>query len=155
MRAVTKKILEAGLIDKHVQAMLTRWGALEGIIPPEELPEMKRLDTKQKLEQFVEELEELIDQESEVMRETTLDLPLLKERFFYSLGFDKPVFLAYKDSFGRILVPTDIPLKRGTKLYCAEPPHGNGKVYKVLDWIKLYQGEKVIALSATITEAEK
>jgi hypothetical protein len=145
MRPVTKKILEAGLIDKHVQAMLTRWGSLEGIIPPEQIPEMKRLDTKQKLERFVEELEELIDKEEETMRETPLDMAVGPMSGFVT---GKVRFLGRWDPAGR-LVSQPIPeLKRGSKI----EEYNNPKAHRVLDIVHLYQGNEVAFFLVTVED---
>jgi len=70
MKELTKKILASGLIDKATAALLERWGQLD---PAEvDLVGRERL-TKKTLEDFVEDIEILLQPESIERSETVLD----------------------------------------------------------------------------------
>lgn len=77
MKELTKKILEAGLVDKATAALMERWGQLDhdavDLIGCQEL-------TKKTLEDFIEDIEILLQPESIERKEVQLD-PLVAEVF--------------------------------------------------------------------------
>lgn len=75
MKELTKKILEAGLVDKATAAMLERWGQLE-----EGATDVvgRQAVTKRTLEDFIEDIELLLQPEAIEKHETQLE-PLLAE----------------------------------------------------------------------------
>lgn len=76
MKELTKKVLELGLIDKHTATLMERWGFLEpGVSWPSvtninvtQIPTSatfnQRADIRKVLEEFVEELELLLQPEA-------------------------------------------------------------------------------------------
>jgi hypothetical protein len=143
MRPVTKKILESGIVDRHVAAMLTRWGTIE---PTEYDHNRRKFETKAQLEQFAEELEALIEKEEDLMRETPLDMPVgvLEEFVLPSRG---TCFSARWDSMGRLVLEDwSVKFKRGDQI------NGRDKFYRVLDSTVLYQGEGARARLVTVEE---
>jgi hypothetical protein len=141
MRPITKKILESGLLDKHVAAMLARWGAID----QEEYnnpSSRKQFETKEQLERFAEELDELIDKENEIMRETPLDMPLSGELLrFMTQGMAGQAFQGRWDQMGHLIVPPNVSLHRGVVF----TDMAVLKKYRVADVTKLYKGEEVLA----------
>jgi hypothetical protein len=145
MRPVTKKILESGLLDKHVTAMLERWGTID---PGGEWAQGNRkLLTQDQLEKFVEELEELVDREEETMRETPLDLPVgVLEEFV--LPEHHIVFRGRWDNMGRLLVDARLKIKRGEQINCTT----QGKFFRALDVTTLYKDEEAYVRLVTVED---
>lgn len=75
MKELTKKILEAGLVDRTTAKLLEKWGQLEegatDLVGRHEL-------TKRTLEDFIEDIELLLQPEAIEKKETQLD-PLIAE----------------------------------------------------------------------------
>lgn len=63
MKEITKKILEAGLIDKTMAQLLERWHLLT---PEEAALATKPIAVQEALEKFVENLEDLLHQEADL-----------------------------------------------------------------------------------------
>lgn len=149
MKPVTKKILESGLLDKHTIAMLDRWGASIVRHGSDEHPvtEGQKIETKEQLEQFVEELEELLDKEEEVMRETPLDWPASGKPTGYQIkGNPQGLFIGCLDSMGRLVVNPMTRFKRGLAII----NRVTDQEFKILEIDFFYQGEKVIAQLLTL-----
>lgn len=71
MKPITKKILESGLVDKHTAALMERWGVglergASDLVGKEDL----RKASAETLTSFASELEELLDNEDETLRES-------------------------------------------------------------------------------------
>ena len=146
MKPITKKILESGFLDKHVTAMFERWGTLD---LQDKSPETTlKIRTKEQLEKFAEELEELMDQESDVMRETPLDLPVSPEESFV-LPNNGKCFSARWDAMGRLVVENgEVALKRGEQINSISP----GGFFRVLDVMTIYKGEEAYARLVTVED---
>lgn len=75
MKELTKKILESGLVDKTTAKLLEKWGQLDegstDLVGRHEL-------TKKTLEDFIEDIELLLQPEAIEKHETQLD-PLISE----------------------------------------------------------------------------
>jgi hypothetical protein len=70
MKELTKKVLEAGLIDKTTIRLLERWGTL----PPEEVEKLQQKQiVAETMELFLEELELLLQPEALERKEVSLD----------------------------------------------------------------------------------
>jgi len=68
---LTRKILAAGLVEKHVQALMERWG----VLAPEAVEQI-RLDTRRQFDTFVEDVDRLVQQiVEEYPPEIRLDSP--------------------------------------------------------------------------------
>lgn len=138
MKPLVKKILEAGLVDKHSAKMFEQWGHLEpgaaDIVGKKEI-------TDKTLESFAEDIEALLEAEADKMRETRLEAHVLPPcEYFCELG----PFAAVEDHMGNLIVSPELNITRGLKV-------SKGREiweldYKeVLDVEPLYQGDKLIA----------
>lgn len=144
MKSVTKKILESGLVDKHVAAMLARWGTIE----QDDAHSVGRqsFETKEQLEAFAEELEELLDKEEATMRETPLDWPASGPPKGFQVKGSSALFIGCRDSMGRLVVAPHIRLKRGAVIIDRE----SDEEHQVTEINFFYKGEAVIAQLLTI-----
>lgn len=119
MKPVTKKILEAGLLDKHTVAMFERWKTIDhdnyekGTSSTSvQAYEQKKFETREQLEKFAEEIGELLEAKDSVTFETALDLPLVERHFFYDYK-TKARFTGYIDKLSRLVIPPAIKVIRG------------------------------------------
>lgn len=142
MKPVTKKILEAGLVDKHAAAMLTRWGMLE--VGEAGQTGIKKI-TAEQLEQFAEELDELVDREEETMRETPLDMSVGPTEAFVCENTSEK-FVGRWDPMGRLVSYPVLKLKRGMKI----TQYAGPKELRVLDITHLYRGNEISFFLITV-----
>ena len=156
MKEVTKKILEAGLIDKTIAQLLERWHLLT---PEEAALATKPVAVQEALEKFVENLEDLLDQETtdevtdKPLRETRLEIQVKNPPVQYSYrtvraGYPtSETFWAYIDEMGRLVSGPEVSVVRGSVLIPMDPSASRLEVLEVED---LYQGEQVVAKQITI-----
>lgn len=140
MKPLVKKILEAGLVDKHTARMLERWGQLED--GAEDLVGQRRIASQKTLEEFVEDLEGLLETEGDV-KETRLEIQVRRppaELYNRRLG----TFAAVQDEMGRYIVSPVNKLYRGDAI---SDDAGN---MEVLEVEPLYHGEKLVAYQVTV-----
>lgn len=144
MKPVTKKILESGLVGKHVAKLLERWGSLE---PGEADLAGRRQVTEEGLKEFAEELDDLLTQEAQEPKETRLEIPLSAPVAFKIVGREPAHFLGCADDFGRLIVSPHVKLCRGDSI---QEKFGAQKTYQVLEVENLYKGEQVYAQQLTV-----
>jgi hypothetical protein len=60
VKDISKKIVEAGLVDKHTLVLMQRWGYLDGTVETTKLEQ-----TKETFRDFVDDLEGLLDAKDE------------------------------------------------------------------------------------------
>jgi hypothetical protein len=152
MKELTKKILEAGLVDKTVVQLLEKWHLLT---PEEAALATKPVAVVEALEKFVENLEELLDREplettNKPMRETRLEILITRP----PSGYFCPTtgsFEAVEDEMGRLICSPTIDIHRGDEIWKIETPSSRPADLIVSDVDKLYENDKVIALQITVT----
>ena len=148
MKPLVKKILESGLVDKHVAKMMERWCLLdEGA---EELVGKSTI-TKETLQEFVDDIEDLLEKDSE-MRETRLEVQVSKppvDLYCPTTG----VFSAVEDMMGKYVVSPKVRLDRGSRIWPdgvpSEKPH-----WTALEVEPLYQGDVLVAYQVTVDKPE-
>lgn len=144
MKPTTRKVLESGLVDRHVAKMLERWGTLE---PGEaDIAGRKQL-TADGLCEFAEELDELLTREADTPRETRLEIPLSAPVAFTIVGRAPAHFLGCSDEFGHLIVASHIKLSRGDRI---QEKFGDKRIYQVLEVEKFYKGDQVYTQQLTI-----
>lgn len=144
MRELTKKVLEAGLVNKHAALMFEKWGNLESgaseLVGKNDIRQSEEVLTK-----FVEDIEELIDKDMGEVRETRLDIQVKPPVVLHTPnGGSTP---AAEDEMGRYIVKPGLQLTPGE--YIMLDTTGN-KAYYVLSVEPLYRGETVVALQITV-----
>lgn len=156
MKEMTKKILEAGIVDKTLAQLFERWN----LLTPEEValalqPKAVFHDT---LSAFIENLEELLSREpplldtNKPMRETRFDIRIRKPPevvFCPSTGS----FYVVEDEMGRFICSPTVVLQRGDQIW-------GPKMKKLPDFTvenieQIYENDKVIALQITVTGTGK
>ena len=143
MKELTKKVIEAGLIDKHTTHLFEKWGAID----PEEADQVKRKEaTKKTLEEFAEAIDGLMAT-SYMVKETQFEAYVTGP---YNLRHeeDGPITQCYKDPFGRYLIKsTEIePFTRGDSVYI------DGRERQLLDFEILYKGDKPSMLQLLVED---
>jgi len=151
MKWLVKKILEAGLVEKHAALLMEKWGQLEP--GSADLVGQKKL-TRETLFEFAEELESVL----------SLDAPRLKGEIRLEVhevaGFtvkwyclEKYIMAtAYMDEMGRLIVKTQLMppgagFVRGDCLNTII-----GKTFRVLDVEELKEDDKVTAYQLTVED---
>lgn len=142
MRELTKKILETGLVDETVAALLKKWGA---ITPEEFLLVQHKQVAHETLETFLEKLDELLDTETEAdVKETRLEVRITKAPFEVTpLNGSTPFWVA-EDEMGRWVTSKNIRVIPGNKFSC------DSDVYEVTEIVPIYQNDVVTALQLTV-----
>jgi hypothetical protein len=151
VKELTKKILEAGLVDSTTAALLARWG----ILKPEELEQVQHKQVVQDtLTTFIEKLEELLDREP---GDETVDKPM-RETFFEIQVREPPVlyfnhrqgyFSAVRDIMGRLFVTPSHDFRPGDLIF-KDDVRGIDPLFKVVSVDKLYQDDQVFILQLTV-----
>lgn len=147
MKPLTKKLLESGIVEKNFAIMLERWGSLD----PGAADEVKSRMVKQRVEEFVDELDEIIESNMEP-KETRIDIvgKGLEVLYCPTAG----VFSAALDEMGRLIIPTGFVLQRGDNLWKNEPGRVKhlGPWARVLDVEPLHIEETLVGYQVTIEE---
>lgn len=146
MKELSKKILEAGLVEKHVAHMFERWGQLE---PGAADLVGQRKVTELTLAAFADDIERLVEESSEAYaHETRLDINITNEFDFVDEA-GKTIH-AYVDYIGHVLVLVSQKpkLHRGSKI------REGGKTHSILDIEPFYQNDEMVALQLTVSRPE-
>lgn len=149
MKPITKRLLQAGLIDNKFASMLEYWGALD----PEEVEHQKAItnlvNTKKDLLQLVDDLDEILGtKETEGIKETRFEIYTRKppvNLFTPSRG----MFAAIQDELGRYIIGPNITLTPGDFLW-APGDDGKGPSLRVVEITPLYENDKVVAKQITV-----
>lgn len=74
MKELTKKLIESGIIDRMTTRLFEKWGTLD----PEDISKLRSSDmVNETVDEFVEELELLLQPEAIEREETRLDPPVV------------------------------------------------------------------------------
>lgn len=142
MKTLTEKIYEAGLVDKHTMQLFERWGA---VMPGDIDTVERRIITEKGLEEFAEDIEQLLAQSTEV-KETRLDITIKRPPVEFLSASVGGMFSAVEDEMGRLIVSPRVKLHRG-EVITPVPP---GRARTVLDTEPLYCGDDVYAYQVTL-----
>lgn len=143
MKELTKKILEAGLVDKHLAQMMEKWGALEP--GATDLVGKERV-TKETLERFAEDIASLVNVDGPV-KETLLDAKVSNPVLFHSNGI--PPFQGAWDEMGRLLVGATVQLVPGN-IILELPDSTRARRFRILEITPVYVGEQSVGQLATV-----
>lgn len=168
MKELTRKILESGIVDKHVARLMERWGQLDD--GASDLVGKKRV-TRQTLEEFIEDLEQTVEDQVGKLRETSLDLYVNGDLVAFWPHLDKKVSArAHVDLMGNIIIQSKFMqpswgFVRGDVIELLTVRIGRSvgkptsiedalKAYRILDVNSIYEGEKAIAFRLSVEELE-
>jgi hypothetical protein len=142
MKLLSKKILESGLVGKHAALMMEKMGLLES--GSAEMAD-KQLLTAKSLERFLEDVEELLAGKEEIdIKETRLEVVVKKQ--YELLSSKGGPFRAVEDEWGRLVVPPDIKLRSGLRLFLKD-----GGSFGVVETVEpLYRDEKLAGYEVTL-----
>jgi len=149
VKELTKKILEAGLVDKTLAQLLERWHLLT---PEEAAIATKPIAVVEALEKFVENLEELLDQEpldsstNKPLRETKLEIHITKPPTQYQASRGA-LFTAAEDEMGRLITNPGLDLLLGERVWEYDDHLADSRVVGNIE--KLYEGDRPVALQIT------
>jgi hypothetical protein len=150
MKPLVKKILEAGLVNKHVAKMMERWGSLE----PDSVDLVGQMKvTEETLQEFAGDIEELVESGLEDgKKETRLEVTVTKppaELFCPSSG----TFSAAEDVMGKYVVSPKVVLHPGDHIWPDGTP-STDPPWTVLEVEPLHQGDKLVAYQVTVEKPE-
>jgi hypothetical protein len=146
MKELTKKVVEAGLVDQSTLKLMKMWGMVD-----EEVDGTKIAETKEELTALVDDIAKLLEQDGEVpeLRETDLELeevmkqPVevkvdLRDGSTYTalVGVDRTGHIIFRRADGAT-APEDA---------CANPGvlvHINGRVEEIVSAEPRYEGDKL------------
>lgn len=140
MKELSKKVIESGLIEKHVVKMMEDWGYMDQ--GAADLVGKKKL-TQENLEQFLEDIEALVSPDKP-MQETRLEVQA--QNSFNLSTEDGRVFTAVEDDMGKFIVPPHVSPYPGQRLL------RDGRFFFGVVHLStpLYQDEKLVAFEITI-----
>lgn len=145
MKPITKKVIEAGLVPKHTILLMQRWGYLE----PEasDIPTMQA-DLKEGFIQFVEDLEELIEEEAEKdIQETKFSITLRDPFLVYWIGDAKPrSVIVFKDESGHLIFPASEGVRLGDIFQTAETK----ELQEIISVVRLWSGSDIVAYQVDV-----
>jgi hypothetical protein len=102
MKPIVKKIIESGLVDRHAVQLMEKWGQVDrgasDLVGRQDL----RAATETSLTKFAEEVEGLIEQDREEVRETKLAIQV-GSPILATYGGQKIVL--FRDNMGNFLFP--------------------------------------------------
>ncbi len=141
MKELTKRILQAGLVDKHLAMALERWGTLDrgasetvGTCPV----------TKETFQKFADDIAVLLDPD-EPMRETLLDLKIEGQPIECRFADTEKVIPAILDVMGNLIVLKEV--KIGTILI--DDTNDTGYEVGMVD--PIYVNEEIKAFRLNVT----
>ncbi len=156
MKELSKKILEAGLVEKHAARMFEEWGLLDR--GAANLVGQRRV-TEMTLARFADDIQELVDAESEAdPKETRFEIRVTKPPVMLTcpqISKGQSQFPAVEDELGRYIVGPKHRLARGFSV----TPDELGKVsprprwWKVLECEPLHEGDKLVAYQVTVDKS--
>jgi hypothetical protein len=151
MKPLVKKILEAGLVDKHVAKMMERWGTLE---PNSSDLVGQRKVTETTLQEFADDIEYLIEKGSEEgKQETSLEIGTGEGFTIRWFCLERHMMMpVWKDTMGNLIalkkfMPPGAGFVRGEQLDTII-----GKSYRVLDIDPIAVGESITAYRLAVEE---
>jgi len=141
MKPITKKLLEAGLINESFVKMLEKWGSLDH----EEVELVRTF--RSGLKELVNDLDALLEP-SEDIKETKFEL-IIKEPPTNLWTSNNGTFSAVKDELGRYVVGPRVKLMVGDFIW-APRDDGRSPSLRVLNFERIYNGDEVIAQQITV-----
>lgn len=105
MKEIVKKILEAGLVDKHTALLMEKWRSIDvgaaDMVGKEDI----RKVSEEALTQFVEELDVLVEQERTSFRETRLSVTMKEPTLVFWVRCPSNKFVVFRDEMGNFVFP--------------------------------------------------
>jgi len=109
MKPIVKKILEAGLVDKHTALLMEKWKAVdEGaaeLVGREDI----RKASEETLLKFVDDIEGLLEEDRAHLLETKMNILLNSPQFAHWGGKDGYQFVLYRDDGNNFIFPPNLP----------------------------------------------
>lgn len=148
MKPLTKRILEAGLVDKHAAKMFESWGQLE---PGDSDLVGRKMVTETGLRAFIDDIEQLTEPDDE-MKETRLDIRVTQPPVTLLYVKTGNYIAAIEDEMGRFLIGSAWGfLVPGEVLRIA----GEDEDYWTIEQVEpLYQGDDLIAYQITVDKGQ-
>jgi hypothetical protein len=143
MKELTKKIIEAGLVNKHTVLALERWGSIDR--GASDLVGVNQV-TRETFQEFADDIATLLEKE-QPMRETQLDFNGGRGIVFKiantSLSLDGTM-----DEMGRIITKPTSALTIGDIIECRhaiDVSFGPAQFRRIINLESVFENEKIIA----------
>jgi len=151
-KKLTQKVIEAGIIPAHAVKLLKHWRCVD-----EDLPDGAAEVTQQQLLEFVDEIAELLEVESEIPEIRETDLTLRKQlehsdKRCTAENIPDDVFScpAVMDAAGYLV----ISWVHSDRIYVGCFVHYDGKCYRIQEISLVYSGEEPEFLRMVVEEVE-
>lgn len=138
--SIVTALLASGVLPTDIAKQLIKWGLLNQA----ELERVRRAATERDALNMIIGALRAYNEELNDLKETSLEINVKEPKLVNVGGKPTPSFV---DSMGRFVLPPKVKVRRGSILVDAD-----GKSYKVLDYVKLYKGKKVVAITLDTEE---
>lgn len=141
MKELVKKILEAGLVNKHTALLMEKWRAVDDgaadIVGKEDI----RKVSEEALSQFAEELSVLIEKERTSFQETRLSITMGDPELAAWVQFPHSKIVVFRDEMGHFIFPPDeaLHLRMGNRFTTEEG------IWEIVGANPLHVGDKKYA----------
>lgn len=114
MKELVKKILEAGLVDKHTALLLEKWRSVDDGAAEMVGKEDIRKISEEALTQFAEELSLLVEEERTSFHETKLSITMGDPMLVTWALHPRSRIVVFRDEMGNFIFPADEALHLNT-----------------------------------------
>jgi hypothetical protein len=145
MKPISKKVVEAGLVDKHTVRLMQKWGYMS-IGPDDDNPgKQVQRDCRESLTEFVDDLDNLLAQEEEVgIKETRLSITLTDPLKVTWVGTDSP-FVIFRDEAGKFIFPASHIIENGMRFSSVLSGGRRGTSFMITDHVPLWHDDVLYA----------
>lgn len=148
MKPLTKKILEAGLVEKTSVQLMEKWGQIDRGASSLVNHEALKGVTEETFNKFAEEVEVLMDEDREAFKETKLEFRV-GEPLCANWGESKVPLALFRDNMGNFLFSLNLESMAvpGSKFRTRD-----GCVWRILDKQTLYLGDNPYLIQVRVEE---
>ncbi len=137
MKEISKKIIEAGLVDKHTLRLIQKWGYLDGGVENTKLEE-----TKASFHEFVDDLDSLLDaKDEEDIKETRFSIILNNPTIVAWAGDEDNTFVVFHDETDNLIFAPGSKPEVLNRFWVMKTK----KIYTVEEVVPLWYGDTLYA----------
>lgn len=138
-------LLESGIVDRHMAQMMERWGVLT--TGSADKVDTARVETRDQLRRFAEELVPILGKAEGAYRETRLDLGPPKPFLIVFTG--TAISAAQEDAMDRLICDTSFDAPPGRLIVLKKGEEQQSRMVEAVE--RLYQDDKLVAFQVTVS----
>lgn len=152
MKPLVRKIIESGLVSQHVTLLMEKWGTLDHGATSLVGSNAARKASEETLIKFAEELEGLLDQNRDEIRETRLSMNLTNPRIVkWGYGGNLQAIVFDDEMRNLVFPPTwKTRLHPGKKFQLLDDDMF--RWYEITDVVPLYENDEICAYQVSYGE---